>query len=122
MASRKEKVLSSSERKKLLNELGVESVEEITSEKPIGSNVKVENIAVVRKRKVVSCDNSISSGCRVCGKDNDHSKVLLCDGCNSEYHCYCVGLADIPRDDWFCGESLCSRCCFSVAFSTSKAS
>uniref|UniRef100_A0A8R7Q971 Methyl-CpG-binding domain-containing protein 9 n=2 Tax=Triticum urartu TaxID=4572 RepID=A0A8R7Q971_TRIUA len=42
--------------------------------------------------------------CKVCGIDRDDHIVLLCDGCDSEYHIYCLKppLACIPRGDWFC--------------------
>ena len=43
--------------------------------------------------------------CRKCfGKDNQ-DKMLLCDGCNDEYHIYCLDppLKDIPNtNEWFC--------------------
>lgn len=45
-------------------------------------------------------------GCRACGKDNDYGKLLLCEGCNAEYHCYCVNLPAVPDEDWYCGELL----------------
>jgi hypothetical protein len=47
-----------------------------------------------------------STGCLVCGIDRDHTNILLCEGCNGEYHTYCLlpPLKSIPQDDWFCGE------------------
>ncbi|WIA14572.1 hypothetical protein OEZ85_003088 [Tetradesmus obliquus] len=44
------------------------------------------------------------AGCRVCWKEDDKAKLLLCDGCNDEYHCYCVtpALLDVPEGDWYC--------------------
>jgi hypothetical protein len=46
-----------------------------------------------------------SSGCYICKLDNDHPKLLLCEGCNGEYHIYCLTpkLKAIPKDDWYCG-------------------
>lgn len=37
-------------------------------------------------------------GCSACWANEDHRNILLCDGCNSEYHYYCVRppLPDIP--------------------------
>ncbi|KAF7044844.1 hypothetical protein CFC21_054019 [Triticum aestivum] len=42
--------------------------------------------------------------CKVCGIDRDDHIVLLCDGCDDEYHTYCLNppLTRIPRGDWFC--------------------
>mmetsp|Transcript_38276 Transcript_38276/g.84038 ORF Transcript_38276/g.84038 Transcript_38276/m.84038 type:complete len:473 (-) Transcript_38276:63-1481(-) len=44
------------------------------------------------------------TGCLVCGKDDDHPNILLCEGCNDEYHTYCLrpALNSIPEGDWFC--------------------
>ncbi|XP_037450311.1 methyl-CpG-binding domain-containing protein 9-like [Triticum dicoccoides] len=42
--------------------------------------------------------------CKVCGIDRDDHIVLLCDGCDAEYHTYCLSppLTRIPRGNWFC--------------------
>ena len=50
-------------------------------------------------------DGEHFSGCFVCRLDNDHSNLLLCEGCNGEYHTYCLTpkLKAIPKDDWYCG-------------------
>jgi bromodomain adjacent to zinc finger domain protein 1A len=44
------------------------------------------------------------AGCRVCWRDDDNARLLLCDGCEDEYHCYCVtpSLLEVPEGDWFC--------------------
>ncbi|GIL52432.1 hypothetical protein Vafri_8302 [Volvox africanus] len=43
-------------------------------------------------------------GCRVCWLDEDKNRILLCDGCDGEYHCYCVEppLLEVPEGSWFC--------------------
>lgn len=28
--------------------------------------------------------------------------MILCDGCDGSYHMICVGLTEVPEDDWFC--------------------
>lgn len=45
------------------------------------------------------------SGCKVCRKDDDHSNLLLCEGCDTESHTYCLDppLDAVPDEDWFCG-------------------
>ncbi|KAL3677194.1 hypothetical protein R1sor_027142 [Riccia sorocarpa] len=42
--------------------------------------------------------------CQVCGIDDDHDNVLLCDGCDAEYHIYCLTppLPEVPDGNWFC--------------------
>ncbi|CAB9505396.1 PHD and RING finger domain-containing protein 1 [Seminavis robusta] len=44
------------------------------------------------------------TGCLICGKDDDHNNLMLCEGCNDEYHTYCLDppLSAVPEDDWFC--------------------
>jgi hypothetical protein len=47
-------------------------------------------------------------GCRVCGQDDDHSNLLLCEGCDTESHTYCLDppLDAVPDEDWFCSTCL----------------
>ena len=40
--------------------------------------------------------------CPVCGDDDNEEVLLQCDGCNTYYHTYCVGLDDVPVGHWFC--------------------
>lgn len=48
--------------------------------------------------------NPYGIGCRVCWREADTRRILLCDGCNDEYHCYCLDppLADVPEEDFYC--------------------
>ena len=48
------------------------------------------------------------TGCLICGNDDDHNNLMLCEGCNDEYHTYCLSppLPEVPHDDWYCGELL----------------
>ena len=40
-------------------------------------------------------------GCAACWSNDDHRNILLCDGCDLEFHHYCVvpPLPDIPSGD-----------------------
>ena len=51
------------------------------------------------------------TGCLICLRDDDHNNLMLCEGCNDEYHIYCLDppLAAVPHDDWFCGTYRTSR-------------
>lgn len=43
-------------------------------------------------------------GCQ-CGRADDGSPMILCDGCNSWYHMGCIGLTDassLGEEEWFC--------------------
>ena len=50
--------------------------------------------------------DSVESGCRICGFDDDHANLLLCEGCETEVHTYCLTppLEKVPTGDWFCGK------------------
>jgi hypothetical protein len=51
----------------------------------------------------------LNKSCQVCGiGDVDEDWILICDGCDQEYHTYCLAPAihEIPAGDWFC--PLCS--------------
>eukprot|EP00814_Leptocylindrus_danicus_P020689 CAMPEP_0116032004 /NCGR_PEP_ID=MMETSP0321-20121206/17906_1 /TAXON_ID=163516 /ORGANISM="Leptocylindrus danicus var. danicus, Strain B650" /LENGTH=330 /DNA_ID=CAMNT_0003507347 /DNA_START=218 /DNA_END=1207 /DNA_ORIENTATION=+ len=43
-----------------------------------------------------------AGGCKKCGKDDDHAHLLICELCEMEFHTYCVGLSEVPSDEWFC--------------------
>ncbi|CAK5100364.1 unnamed protein product [Aphanomyces euteiches] len=47
---------------------------------------------------------SSSTGCVACGLDNNGDSILLCDGCNAEYHIYCLvpPLNEVPDGDFYC--------------------
>ena len=40
--------------------------------------------------------------CPICGDDENEEVLLQCDGCDSYYHTYCVGLDAVPAGHWFC--------------------
>jgi hypothetical protein len=85
MASKTGMFLDSKERESLILELSAEQKDANTdgvAEAPFGT------------------------GCLTCGLDDDHANLLLCEGCNDEYHTYCLDppLKAVPTGDWFCGE------------------
>lgn len=43
-------------------------------------------------------------GCFVCKKNDQLDLILLCDGCDGEYHTFCMKppVLKIPKKKWFC--------------------
>jgi PHD-finger len=64
----------------------------------------LESHGEVQRSHVAPLGND--TGCLICGNDDDHNNLMLCEGCNDEYHTYCLDppLPAVPADDWFCGE------------------
>jgi hypothetical protein len=44
--------------------------------------------------------------CVICGLSGN---VMCCDGCSNVVHTHCVGLAEIPDEDWFCEKCVDER-------------
>ncbi|RLM95695.1 hypothetical protein BBO99_00002155 [Phytophthora kernoviae] len=49
--------------------------------------------------------------CEVCKVSENENKVILCDGCDAEFHIYCLNppLPEIPEGDWWCPKCSASR-------------
>lgn len=47
---------------------------------------------------------SQESGCLCCHKNDRLDRMLLCDGCDGEYHTFCVKprLSKVPSSEWYC--------------------
>ena len=46
----------------------------------------------------------MNTPCLVCGDQDDEDVLLLCDGCDSAYHTYCLNLDRVPPGSWYCVE------------------
>src|SRR5262249_40184673 len=46
--------------------------------------------------------------CEICGRGDNGLSMLLCDGCDTGYHTFCLDppLKSIPKYDWYCTECL----------------
>ena len=47
--------------------------------------------------------------CPLCGESDNEEHLLNCDGCEVEFHTYCVDLDAIPRTQWFCDNCAVQR-------------
>ncbi|XP_066566262.1 lysine-specific demethylase 5C isoform X2 [Amia ocellicauda] len=50
--------------------------------------------------------------CRMCGRGDEDEKLLLCDGCDDNYHTFCLlpPLADAPKGNWRCPKCVAEEC------------
>lgn len=53
----------------------------------------------LKKSKKDSSDDGNENICNKCGKNGD---LVLCDGCPHSFHIECIGLDEIPDDDYYC--------------------
>jgi hypothetical protein len=101
MASHSGMFLKRDERLSLIQEL--ESKGELKPENiPVYSSSAAAAAAAVN----APVETSFGTGCLYCAEDNDHANILLCEGCNDEYHTYCLDppLRAVPSGDWYCSK------------------
>lgn len=50
--------------------------------------------------------------CRVCDRGDSEESMLLCDGCDSSYHTFCLipPLTSVPPGDWRCPKCVAQEC------------
>ncbi|XP_078594728.1 lysine-specific demethylase 5A-like isoform X17 [Branchiostoma floridae x Branchiostoma japonicum] len=72
-----------------------------------------EEVRRLRERSGALAANFIDTYiCHSCGKGDDESHLLLCDGCDDAFHTYCLipPLTDIPKGDWRCPKCVAAEC------------
>ncbi|OLL26344.1 Lid2 complex component lid2 [Neolecta irregularis DAH-3] len=49
-----------------------------------------------------------SQNCEACGRGDDATSILLCDGCDAGFHIYCLEppMASVPKKQWYCSNCL----------------
>lgn len=77
--------------------------------RPKGSSNKSQTAPPVIPVKTVVEENNTGPGnqvwiCPACGRVDDGSPMIGCDGCDNWYHWLCVGIEVAPdqSEDWFC--------------------
>ncbi|XP_027623670.1 lysine-specific demethylase 5C isoform X2 [Tupaia chinensis] len=66
-----------------------------------------------RLQKNHSCTQFFNSYvCRICSREEEDDKLLLCEGCNDNYHIFCLlpPLPEIPRGLWRCPKCILAEC------------
>ena len=74
-----------------------------------GPQKELKRIYLPHRDQVYEGDGELPDGmdieevlCGRCGDGGDEDKLMLCDGCDQGFHCYCVGLDSVPMDEWRC--------------------
>ncbi|KAG8511675.1 Lysine-specific demethylase 5C, partial [Galemys pyrenaicus] len=50
--------------------------------------------------------------CRICSQGDEDNKLLLCDGCDDNYHIFCLlpPLPEVPKGVWRCPKCIMAEC------------
>lgn len=50
--------------------------------------------------------------CRICSRGDEDDRFLLCDGCNDNYHIFCLlpPLSEVPKGVWKCPKCILAEC------------
>lgn len=110
MASRTGMFLSDTERDKIISDLACQGeptlVDKATSTTTNIPKEILDKAAAFAAQSGPPATFSTGTGCLGCGEDDDHANLLLCEGCNAEYHTYCLSppLRSVPAGDWFCSK------------------
>ena len=74
-----------------------------------GPQKELKRIYLPHRDQVYEGDGELPDGmdieevlCGRCGDGGDEDKLMLCDGCDQGFHCYCVGLDSVPMGEWRC--------------------
>ncbi|KAM3872069.1 lysine-specific demethylase 5C [Diretmus argenteus] len=64
------------------------------------------------RRNLINTQFVDSFVCRMCGRGDDDEKLLLCDGCDDNYHTFCLlpPLTDPPKGNWRCPKCVAEEC------------
>jgi [histone H3]-trimethyl-L-lysine4 demethylase len=79
---------------------------------PIVANSNMAQHAHAPRTRMSSSGSSSNKrpgeNCEICGRGDNALSLLLCDGCDTGYHTFCLDppLKAIPKYDWYCTECL----------------
>ncbi|CAJ1084669.1 lysine-specific demethylase 5C isoform X3 [Xyrichtys novacula] len=96
---------------------------EVKKEEPEGENGKEKDEGddkdgpftkmTMRLRRNLNNQQCVDSFvCRMCGRGDDDEKLLPCDGCDDNYHTFCLipPLTDPPKGNWRCPKCVAEEC------------
>jgi [histone H3]-trimethyl-L-lysine4 demethylase len=84
----------------------LKTLADIAAPMVVGSNMAQH--AHKPSRMGASPSKKPGENCEVCGRGDNALSMLLCDGCDTGYHTFCLDppLKAIPKYDWYCAQCL----------------
>lgn len=73
--------------------------DELKNEHLFKENIKSEPKSRSKKRNRNEVQQDDTSPCMLCHECGD---LIICDGCENNYHLTCVGLEKLPKGNWYC--------------------
>ncbi|KAG1677402.1 Splicing factor, arginine/serine-rich 19 [Nymphon striatum] len=69
-------------------------------------NIQISPVESLALPDTFEPDLHLLTVCEVCDSGDTEDQLLLCDGCDRGYHCYCLSptLDEIPIEEWFCSD------------------
>ncbi|KAH7523730.1 hypothetical protein FEM48_Zijuj06G0042800 [Ziziphus jujuba var. spinosa] len=75
------------------------------STQPIRSTTTIRNMEQKDDQQI--CGSTSDDICSVC---HYQGELIICDRCPSTFHPNCVGLSEVPDDEWICPSCCCGVC------------
>ncbi|XP_052027976.1 lysine-specific demethylase 5D-like isoform X5 [Apodemus sylvaticus] len=79
---------------------------------PLRQSVQPSKFSCCSRRAKRLQPEMASYVCRICSRADEDERFLLCDGCNDNYHIFCLlpPLSEVPKGIWKCPKCILAEC------------